>query len=152
METSTHNTSRTSHLLALMKKGDDAFNARDFAAVDAVHHPGMIAHITGSADPIYGRVAHAAAMKQMLRIFPDMHVYSDPYPIQFGSGDWITVITRASGTFTGEMIQPGGKATAPTGKAFDVEFGQTTKWDGDQLIVISASWDSALQARQLGLA
>jgi hypothetical protein len=34
----------------------------------------------------------------------------------------------------------------------DVEFGQTTKWDGDQLIVISAFWDSARQARQLGLA
>src|SRR5215469_3190696 len=26
--------SRTAHLLALMKKGDDAFNDRDFAAVD----------------------------------------------------------------------------------------------------------------------
>jgi hypothetical protein len=148
----TQNFSRTAHLLALMKKGDDAFNSRDFAGVDAVHHPDMIAHITGSADTIYGRVAHAAAMKQMLRIFPDMHVYSDPYPIQFGSGDWITVITRASGTFTGEMILPGGKAIAPTGKAFDVEFGQTTKWEGDQLIVISASWDSALQARQIGIA
>src|ERR1700674_1138324 len=131
-----------------MKKGDDAFNARDFAAVDEVHHRDIIAHITGSADPIYGRVAHAAAMKQMLRIFPDMHVYSDPYPIQVGSGDWITVIPRASGTFTGEMVLPGGKAIAPSGKAFDVEFGQTTKWDGDQLIVISASWDSALQAQQ----
>jgi SnoaL-like polyketide cyclase len=152
MDTMTQNFSRTAHLLALMKKGDDAFNSRDFAGVDAVHHPDMIAHITGSADTIYGRVAHAAAMKQMLRIFPDMHVYSDPYPIQFGSGDWITVITRASGTFTGEMILPGGKAIAPTGKALDVEFGQTTKWEGDQLIVISASWDSALQARQIGIA
>jgi len=40
----------------------------------------------------------------------------------------------------------------PTGKAFDVEFAQTSKWDGDELIVISAFWDAALQARQLGLA
>jgi hypothetical protein len=40
-------------------------------------------------------------MQQLLRIFPDMHVYSDPYPIQFGSGDWITVVTNATGTFTG---------------------------------------------------
>jgi hypothetical protein len=62
------------------------------------------------------------------------------------------VTTRASGNFAGEMILPGGKAIAPTGKAFDVEFGQTTKWEGDQLIVISASWDSALQARQIGIA
>jgi hypothetical protein len=37
-------------------------------------------------------------------------------------------------------------------KAFDVEFGQTTKWDGDQLIVISAFWDAARQRQQIGLA
>jgi hypothetical protein len=80
-----------------------------------------------------------------------MHVYNDPYPIQFGSGDWITVVTRATGTFTGDMVQPDGKVIAPTGKAFDVEFGQTVKWDGDLLVEISAFWDAALQARQIGL-
>src|ERR1700739_1495266 len=116
------NINRTAHLLALMKKGDGAFNARDFAAGDAIHHPDMVAYITGYAQPIYGRVAHAAAMQQMLRIFPDMHVYHDPYPIQFGSGDWITVVTRATGTFTGDMVLPDGKVIAPTGKVFDVEF------------------------------
>ncbi len=151
MATTTQGTSRTAHLLALMTKGDDAFNARDFAAVDEVHHPDMVAHITGLAEPVYGREAHTAAMQQMLRIFPDMHV-NTPYPIQFGNADWITVVTHATGTFTGEMTLPDGTVIPPTGKAFDVEFGQTTKWDGDQLIVISAFWDSALQARQLGLA
>ena len=30
-------------------------------------------------------------------------MYSDPYPVQFGGGDWITVVTNAAGTFTGEM-------------------------------------------------
>jgi SnoaL-like polyketide cyclase len=152
MPTTTDASNRTAHLLALMKKGDDAFNARDLAAVDAVHHPEMIAYITGLAEPVYGRKAHAAAMAQMLRIFPDMHVYSDPYPIQFGSGDWITVVTRATGTFTGEMALPDGTVIAPTGKAFDVEFGQTSKWDGDRLVIISAFWDAALQRRQIGLA
>ena len=145
-------TNRTTDLLALMKKGDDAFNSRDFAAMDEIHHPDMIAYITGLAEPIYGRTAHAVAMKQMLRIFPDVHVYNDPYPIHFGSGDWITVITRTTGTFTGEMTLPDGKVIAPTGKAYDTEFSQTSKWDGDQLIVISAFWDSAMQARQLGIA
>jgi SnoaL-like polyketide cyclase len=151
MATMTNTATRTAHLLALMKKGDDAFNARDFAAVDTVHHPDMVAHIPGNAQPIYGSVAHAAAMQQMLQIFPDMHV-NLPYPIQFGSGDWITVITRATGTFRGQMVLPNGKVVAPTVKAFDVEFGQTTKWDGDRLIIISAFWDAALQAKQLGLA
>jgi hypothetical protein len=49
------------------------------------------------------------------------------------------------------MTLPDGNVIPPTGKAFDVEFGQTSKWDGDQLIWISAFWDAALQARQLGL-
>jgi len=151
MATTTDTTSRTAHRLELMTKGDDAFNARDFEAVDAVHHPDMVAFITGLAEPVYGREAHAAAMQQFLRSFPDMHV-DTPYPIQFGSGDWITVVTHATGTFTGELTLLDGNVIPPTGKAFDVEFGQTTKWDGDRLIVISAFWDAALQAKQLGLA
>jgi hypothetical protein len=146
-------TDRTAHLLALMKKGDDAFNARDFAAVDEVHHPEMIAYIAGSADPTYGREAHSGAMEGLLGSFPDMHVHSDPYDIQFGDGDWITVVTRVTGTLTGPMTLPDGTIIEPTGKSFDIpDFGQTTKWQGDRLIVISAFWDTALQARQLGLA
>jgi SnoaL-like polyketide cyclase len=73
----THDTSRTEHLLALMKQGDDAFNARDFAAVHAVHHPEMVAHITGNPEPIYEREAHSAATVKLIRMFPDMHVNSD---------------------------------------------------------------------------
>jgi hypothetical protein len=149
--TTTNTTTRTAHLLELMTKGDDAFNARDWEAVDAVHHPDMVAHITGLAEPIYGSEAHSAAMQQFLRSFPDMHV-NTPYPIQFGDGDWITVVTDVTGTFTGEMVLPDGRVIAPTGKAFDLEFAQTTKWDGDRLIIISAFWDASLQAKQLGLA
>jgi hypothetical protein len=151
MTPTTNTTSRTAHLLELMTKGDDAFNARDWEAVDAVHHPDMVAHITGLAEPIYGSEAHSAAMQQFLRSFPDMHV-NTPYPIQFGDGDWITVVTNVTGTFTGEMVLPDGNVIAPTGQAFDLEFGQTTKWDGDRLIIISAFWDVNLQAKQLGLA
>jgi SnoaL-like polyketide cyclase len=91
-------------------------------------------------------------MKQFVRPFPDVHVHNDPYPIQFGSGEWITVVSRVTGTFTGEMMLPNRKVVPPTGKAFDVEFAQTVKWDGDLLIEISAFWDSALQAKQIGLA
>ena len=151
MAPTTDDNSRTAHLLELMTKGDNAFNARDFETVDTVHHPDMIAYIPGSAEPIYGSEAHSAAMQQFLSTFPDMHV-NTPYPIQFGSGDWITVVTNATGTFTGELTLPDGKVIAPTGMAFDLEFGQTTKWEGDRLIVIAAFFDAALQAKQLGLA
>ena len=152
MTTTASTDSRTAHLLALMKQGDDAFNARDFAAMSAVHHPDMVAHVTGNAEPIYGQRAHAAAMEQFFAVFPDVHVHNDPYPIQFGSGDWITVVTRVTGTFTGQLTLPDGTVVPPTGRRFDLEFGQTTKWDGDLLVEISAFFDSALQARQLGLA
>ena len=70
MSTTTDTNSRTARLLALMKKGDDAFNARDFTAVDEVHHPDMVAYITGLAEPVYGKEAHAAAMQQMLAWSP----------------------------------------------------------------------------------
>jgi hypothetical protein len=88
----------------------------------------------------------------MLRIFPDVHVENDPYPIQFGSGDWITVVTRATGTFAGEMRLPDGTVIAPTGKAFDLNFATTARWEGDTMIEEYVFWDSALQAQQIGLA
>jgi hypothetical protein len=50
------------------------------------------------------------------------------------------------------MTMPDGTVIPPTGEAFDVEFGQTVKWDGDRVIEVAAFWDAALQARQIGLA
>jgi hypothetical protein len=149
--TSADGTTRTEHLLALMRKGDDLFNARDFAALDEVHDPDLIAHIAGAPEPIYGRTAHSAALAELVKTFPDIRVHT-PYRVQFGSGDWITVVTNVTGTFTEQMARPDGTVIAPTGKAFDVEFGQTSKWVRDQMTVISAFWDTALQAKQLGLA
>jgi hypothetical protein len=151
MTISTDTTGRTEHLLALMTRGDDLFNARDWQALDDVHHPDMIAFIPGSAEPIYGREAHGAAMQQLVQMFPDVRV-NTPYPIQFGDDDWITVVTNATGTFTGDMTLPDGTVIPPTGKAFDLEFAQTSKWERDQLILISAFWDAALQRQQIGLA
>ena len=84
MTTDTENTSRTERLLALMTRGDDLFNARDWEALEAVHHADMIAHVTGIADPIYGREAHGAAVQQLVRMFPDIRVHT-PYPIQLGA-------------------------------------------------------------------
>jgi uncharacterized protein with von Willebrand factor type A (vWA) domain len=38
-------------LLALMQKGDDALNARDFATVDTVHHRNMSRTLLGTLSP-----------------------------------------------------------------------------------------------------
>lgn len=151
MTIKTETRNRTRHLLALMTRGDELFNARDWTALDDVHHPDMIAFIPGSPEPIYGRKDHAAAMQQLVRMFPDIRVHT-PYPVQFGGDDWITVVTNATGTFMGEMTLPDGSVIPPTGKSFDLEFAQTSKWAGDQLMVISAFFDSAAQRRQIGLA
>ena len=86
MSTMTINASRTEHLLDLMKKGDDAFNSRDFGGMRTTHHPDIIAHIMGIPDPILGRVAHAAMIQQMIRVFPDIHVHNDPYRLRKNSG------------------------------------------------------------------
>jgi hypothetical protein len=146
----TTDSTRTHCLLSLMTKGDDMFNIRQWKELEVIHHPDMIAFITGSADPIYGRTAHGAAMRQLVRTFPDVQVHT-PYPIQFGEGDWITVVTNVTGSFTGEMKLSDGTVVPPTGKSFDVEFAQTSKWQGDALVVIGAFWDAAQQAKQLGL-
>jgi SnoaL-like polyketide cyclase len=146
------NTSRTEHLLALMKKGDDAFNSRDVAGMNKTHHPDVIAHVMGIEKPIKGQRTHAAMIQQMIGTFPDIRVHNDPYPTQFGSGDWITVITRATGTFTGKMTLPNGKVIAPTGKAFDLDFSATARWEGDELIEEYVFVDPALRAQQIGFA
>jgi hypothetical protein len=55
--------------------------------------------------------------RQLVRMFPDIRVHI-PYPIQFGDGDWTTLVTNATGTFTGGMTLPDGNVISPTGKAF----------------------------------
>jgi hypothetical protein len=70
MTNNTETSSRTEHLLALTTKGDHLFNARDWQALGDVHHPDMIAYIPGSAEPIYDREAHGAAMQQLSGCFP----------------------------------------------------------------------------------
>ncbi len=148
----TQSSDRAAHVLSLMKKGDDAFNRQDIAAMNAAHHPDMIAHVTGNEKPINGRDAHAAAMAGMFRAFPDVHIHNDPYPVQFGDGDWMTVVTRATGTFSGEMVLPDGKVIPGTGKSFDLTFSTTARWEGELLVEEWVFWDSALMNQQLGIA
>ena len=62
------------------------------------------------------------------------------------------MITRCTGTFSGEMPGADGAVIAPTGKAFDLDFTTTARWEGKLLIEEYVSWDSALQAQQIGLA
>jgi hypothetical protein len=91
-------------------------------------------------------------MQGMFRAFPDVHVRNDPYPVQFGSGAWMTVVTRVTGTFSGELVLPDGATIPGTRKSFDLIFSTTARWDGDQLAEEWVFWDSAAMAGQIGLA
>ena len=89
-------------------------------------------------------------IEQMFRIFPDVRVHDDPHPLQFGSGDWIAVVTRSAGTLAGELTLPDGTVIPPTGMAFDLGLTTTAKWEGDRLVEECVFWDSALRAQQSG--
>lgn len=148
----TQHTSRTAHLLALMKQGDDAFNRQDLAVMNAGRHPDLIAHVMGSDQPTHGRDAHAAVQQGIFRAFPDVQLHIEPYPVQFGAGDWMAMVCQITGTFTGELVLPDGKTVPGTGKSFALDFSRTAKWEGDLLREEYSSWDSALLAQQIGLA
>jgi hypothetical protein len=45
----------------------------------------------------------------------------------------MTVVTKATGTFSGEMALPDGTVIPGTGKSFDLTFSTTARWEGDQL-------------------
>lgn len=64
----------------------------------------------------------------------------------------MTAITRATGTFSGEMVLPGGKIIPGTGKSFDVVFSMTARWVGDLLAEEYVFWDVTLMAQQIGTA
>ena len=139
---------RVAHNLRLMKMGDDAFNRQDVAGMDAAHHSDLVAYIMGSTEPIRGQAAHAAAMEGLFRAFPDIRV-DDNYAIQFGSGDWTTVVNKVSGTFTGELVQPDGTVIPGTGKSFQVALTTTARWAGEQMVEEWVFWDTALMAQQI---
>lgn len=146
-----HSVDPGAHNLALMKKGDDAFNRRDLAGIQAAHDPDMVAYIVGSAEPVRGHLAHAEAMQAMFRAFPDVHVGNDPYPVQFAAGDWTTVVTRAIGTFIGHLGLPDGTTIPGTGRAFDLLFTTTARWADGLLVEEYVFWDSTLMAQKIGL-
>jgi len=151
MTSPTQSSDRVARNLRLMKDGDSAFNRRDEAYFAAAHHPDMVAHVMGGLEPVVGRDALGAALAAMVRAFPDMHVHNDPYPVQFGAGDWTTVIGKVTGTFSGELALPDGTVVPGTGKSFEVDLATTARWEGDLMVEEWVFWDSALMAQQVGL-
>lgn len=138
--------------LRLMKQADDAFNSRDLDAMDALHHPEVAAYTTGAADLTHSVPPHRKVIDDVIRMFPDVRVHNDPYPIQFGQGGWTTAISKMTGTFTGELIGPDGTPVPPTGKAFDVPFTTVARWQEGRIVEEWVFWDHPQLLQQIGLA
>ncbi len=138
--------------LALMKRADDAFNARDYRGfLEERHHPAVVVHQTGLPAPSHTLAEHRREVEALVRAFPDVHVHNDPYDIAFGQGGWTTAIGRLTGTFTGELVTPDGSRIPPTGRGFDVTFTTIARWRDDLIVEERVLWDSSLLARQIGL-
>lgn len=75
-----------------------------------------VTHVTASDKPTYGRSAHAAVQRSTFHAFPEIGLHIDPYLVQFGDGDWMTVVRKITGTFSGEMVLPGGEPIQGSGK------------------------------------
>ena len=82
-------------------------------------------------------------MKGKFRNLPDVRVDTDPFPCQFGTGDWRAVVTRCSGTMKDEIILLDGKVIPQAGMAFDLDFATTARWQFDLLIEEYVFWDCA---------
>jgi hypothetical protein len=63
----------------------------------------------------------------------------------------VTVISKISGTFTGELAGPDGNLIPANGKSFEVKFTTIGKWVDDQLVEEWVFWDHTLLMVQLGL-
>src|SRR2546427_9524340 len=70
MQKTTADVNRTARLLALFKQGDSAFNARNQAGMDAVHHPDMIAHIRDTQNQSMARLLTPRLCSSSLRSSP----------------------------------------------------------------------------------
>jgi len=143
-------TDQVARNLAVMKAADTAFNNRDIDAAMALHHPDVVVHVSGNPGPSLG-AAHRADFDAFLRAFPDAVIENDPYPIQFGQGDWITAVTRIRGTFSGELVGPDGKVIPGTGKPFDVGMTTIARIENGLLVEERAFVDQALLFQQIGL-
>jgi len=64
----------------------------------------------------------------------------------------MTVVCKITGTFSGEMVLRDGKTIPGTGKAFELDFSRTAKWEGELLLEEHVFWDSTLMAQQIGIA
>jgi predicted ester cyclase len=107
-----------------------------------VHYPD--GHTTKGLD------AHIEELKPQFTFAPDTSIKQ--HPIRIASGEWTAVTGVLAGTFTKPMDIGGGKAIAPTGKAFRLEMVTIGHWKDGVMDEEWLFWDNASFMKQIGLA
>lgn len=132
------------------KQAFEQLNNGTFAELaHTIYHPDIVYFYEGAGQELQGIDAFVANSVDFQRALPDMHVtLLDDYEID---GNIVTVRTRATGTFTGDMTGPDGGLIPGNGSyaEWDAEF-ELTFTDGK-----ISRWVSRIDTqdfmRQLGL-
>lgn len=112
-------------LLERMKRIDDAWNARDWAAYSALLGEDLVARAPGSAP--HGRAEHVAMGQAFCQAFADNRVENDPYLVAFTDGVWTCSVARFTGTMTGPLASPTGPMAA-SGERIDATLAVVARW------------------------
>jgi ketosteroid isomerase-like protein len=137
--------------LKLMKMADDAWNDHDWDALGdcfdenvEVYWPDQLMAKKGPSEYVNGA-------KAFVKSYPDARIENDPYKVCFGGDDWTCTVALMSGTNTGSMMGPDGKAMPPTNKMFRSDFCTVARWKSNRIIELRIFYDMASMMRQLGL-
>jgi hypothetical protein len=135
-----------------MQKLDDAWNGRDWDTFDSYHDDHSVAVFwPGQESPTLGGHDHRAEAIRFCNAFPDNRVHNQPYDILFGDGDFTCFVTHFTGTFTAPFELPDGTTVQPTGKAFDVLYSTTAKWDNGKIVKEFLFYDNGTFLTQIGV-
>lgn len=113
--------------LDLMREIDEAWNAQNWAAYEALLAPDLVAWLAGDDQP-HGRADHVARGRDFFLRFPENRVVADHYLTAFEGGDRTCTIARLTGRMTVPLKLPDGSIMAATQRTFDVMFSTVCRW------------------------
>lgn len=124
--------------MRLMQTLDDAWNAGPGSSLWETfrkrHHENVAVYWPGQPEPTRGRHSHDLEAVEFFETFPDNHLVNRPYKIFFASGEYTASVAEFTGTFSGPMKGPDGKAIPPTNKKFEVEFATIARWVNGEIV------------------
>lgn len=97
----------------------------------------------------HGLDRHIEDLKALFVWLPDLKITE--HPIRFGSGEWTSVTSYMTGTFSRPMPIGEGKTLPPTGKTVHIGMATIGHWKGGTMDHEWLFWDNQEFSKQLGL-